>query len=93
MPNGNGTGPAGAEPMTGRGAGKCVGNAAPGRQAVGGGRGGSCCGRPRGYFRDHAQHAVTSADAMVLQGKIDVLHAQLASLEQQLAELGVKKED
>jgi len=30
MPNGNGTGPAGMGPMTGRGAGYCAGNQAPG---------------------------------------------------------------
>ncbi|MDF7822912.1 DUF5320 domain-containing protein [Pontiellaceae bacterium B12227] len=93
MPNGNGTGPAGAGPMTGRGAGKCAGNATAGWQTAGGGRGlgrGNRCG---GYFRNHAQHAVASADALLLQSKIDTLHTQLASLEQQLAELSEKNED
>lgn len=91
MPNGNGTGPVGAGPMTGRGAGKCAGNSVAGWQTSGGGR--RCGTHPRGYFRQHAQHAVAAADTMVLQGKIDTLHAQLALLEQQLVELGAKKED
>ncbi|MDF7798665.1 DUF5320 domain-containing protein [Pontiellaceae bacterium B1224] len=94
MPNGNGTGPVGAGPMTGRGAGKCAGNATAGRQSAGGrgmGRGNRCGGRPQGYFRNHAQHAVASSDAMLLQEKIDDLNLQVASLEQQLAKLGAKK--
>ena len=96
MPNGNRTGPVGAGPMTGRGDGKCAGNSSAGWSVAGGqgmGRGKCCVERPHGYFRTHAQHAVSSADAMMLEGKIDSLHAQLASLEQQLAELGAKKED
>lgn len=34
MPFGNGTGPAGAGPMTGRGAGYCSGNRAPGNTSA-----------------------------------------------------------
>ncbi|WP_372808840.1 DUF5320 domain-containing protein [Pontiella sp.] len=96
MPKGNGTGPTGAGPMTGRGAGYCSGNNAPGWQVAGGGgmqRGACANGKPHGFFRSHAQHAVTSADALVLQGKIDELHAKLASLEKQLADLGGKQND
>ncbi len=76
MPNGNGTDPVGAGPMTGRGAG--------GRGMQRGGRGG---GTPRGFFRNHAQHAVASANAMMLQEKIDALQAQINSLQQQLADI------
>ncbi|MDF7806976.1 DUF5320 domain-containing protein [Pontiellaceae bacterium B12219] len=48
MPNGNGRGPAGAGPMTGRGAGKCAGNSTAGRPGAGGrgmGRRNRCGGR------------------------------------------------
>jgi hypothetical protein len=96
MPNGNATGPAGAGPMTGRGAGKCAGNATAGWQNAGGrgmGRKNRCGGLSQGNFRGNAQHAVTSADAAVLQGKIDKLNAQLASLENQLAEINAKQKD
>lgn len=96
MPNGNGQGPAGAGPMTGRGAGHCAGSNVPGWMSSGGGgmrRGFKGGGNPRGFFRDHSQHAVASAEAMTLQGHIDSLRAQLASLEQQLADLGGKQED
>ena len=45
MPRGNGTGPAGLGPMTGRGAGFCAGYAVPGYVNPVGGRGYSGCGR------------------------------------------------
>lgn len=97
MPKGNGTGPAGTGPMSGRGAGYCAGNNAPGWQAPGGGagkqRGFRRSGKPRGFFRGHAQHAVASAEATMLQGKIDDLHAKLTSLEQQLARVTGNKGD
>ena len=93
MPHGNGTGPVGAGPMTGRGAGKCAGNATAGWRTVGDEHGMGRRNRKGGFFHNHAQHAVVSADAMVLQGRIDRLHAQLASLEHQLAELSAKKAD
>jgi len=48
MPRGDGTGPAGLGPMTGRAAGYCAGNAAPGFVNRGGGFGG---GRGRGGGR------------------------------------------
>lgn len=58
MPGGNGTGPAGMGPMTGRGAGFCVGYAVPGYanpvggRSMGMGRGqGRGMGRGRGFGR------------------------------------------
>jgi len=49
MPGGNGTGPTGLGPMTGRGAGFCAGYAAPGYVNSAGGRGmGMGWGRGRG---------------------------------------------
>lgn len=49
MPGGNGTGPAGAGPMTGRGAGFCAGYVVPGYANPVGGRG--CGGYGIGYGR------------------------------------------
>ena len=52
MPGGNGTGPAGVGPMTGRGAGFCAGYAVPGYANPVGGRGyGMGFGRGRGMGR------------------------------------------
>ncbi|MDZ7838038.1 MAG: DUF5320 domain-containing protein [Actinomycetota bacterium] len=48
MPRGDGTGPAGTGPMTGRGAGYCAGNNAAGFMNPSGGRG--YAGRPMGGF-------------------------------------------
>lgn len=48
MPGGNGTGPAGAGPMTGRAAGFCAGNGLPGCKNPAGGRRGGGFGRQRG---------------------------------------------
>jgi len=95
MPNGNGTGPVGVGPMTGRGAGYCAGNNAPGWSFGGGGmqQGFRRNGKPQGGFRNHTQHAVASAETMVLMGKIDALHAKLASLEQQLADIQQNRQD
>jgi hypothetical protein len=69
--------------MTGRGLGACAGAKPAGYEA----------GRGRGYFRSHAQHAVASAEAMLLQEKIDELHVQLTSLKQQLNDLCGKQEE
>lgn len=48
MPRGDRTGPQGAGPMTGRGAGTCAGAATPGYAGGGYGRGGGRGGRGRG---------------------------------------------
>ena len=48
MPGGNGTGPLGAGPMTGRAAGYCAGYGAPGYMNPAGGRFGGGFGRGRG---------------------------------------------
>jgi len=49
MPGGNGTGPDGFGPMTGRGAGFCTGNNRPGYANQGTGRGGAGFGRAGGF--------------------------------------------
>jgi len=51
MPGGDGTGPAGMGPMTGRAAGYCAGYAAPGYMNPAGGRGFGAYGRGRGGGR------------------------------------------
>ena len=51
MPGGNGTGPTGMGPMTGRGAGFCAGYAVPGYANPVGGRGYRGRGRGRGMGR------------------------------------------
>ena len=52
MPRGDGTGPAGMGPMTGRAAGYCAGNSVPGFAGAAGGRGlGFGLGRGRGGGR------------------------------------------
>ena len=51
MPRGDGTGPAGMGPMTGRGAGFCAGYPAPGYMNPAGGRGFGFGGRGRGGGR------------------------------------------
>lgn len=61
MPRGDRTGPAGTGPMTGRAAGYCAGNAAPGFASAAGGRGfgggGYGGGRGRGRGRRNWFHA------------------------------------
>jgi len=51
MPGGDGTGPGGMGPMTGRGAGFCAGYPAPGYMNAAGGRGFGVRGRGRGGGR------------------------------------------
>jgi Family of unknown function (DUF5320) len=59
MPGGDGTGPTGMGPMTGRGAGFCAGYPVPGYVNAGGGRGfwGWGRGRGGGWGRRHWFHA------------------------------------
>lgn len=89
MPQGNGMGPTGAGPMTGRRAGHCTGNNAPGWQTLGGGtqRGFWRSGKLHGFFRHHNQRA-TVTNAAGLQDRLEARRRQIASLEQQNAELG-----
>ena len=51
MPRGDGTGPAGMGPITGRGAGLCAGYSVPGYMNAAGGRGGFGFGRGGGFGR------------------------------------------
>ena len=94
MPNGNGMGPAGAGPQTGRGMGYCAGNEMPGWQAgTGGGRGmgrGFRCGgrgMGRGFGRGAAPAAVEQpSETTSLRDELEALRMQVAALGRQLAE-------
>ena len=87
MPRGDGTGPNGLGPMTGRGAGYCVGYFAPGytnqiagRGGFGFGRGG---GRGRGWGRGW-QGAYPYASAPTAKEEMNILKEQSEMLKQEL---------
>lgn len=89
MPGGNGTGPLGMGPRTGRGAGYCTGNSAPGymnaigRCFGGWGRGGQGGGRGRGwgFFGPNAYPSAGMADD---NARISMLEQQAKNLENSL---------
>jgi hypothetical protein len=97
MPRGDGTGPMGMDPMSGRGAGYCRGfgisgsaNASMGRGfGRGGGRGGWFCGlgnRWRNWFRGAgAPAAVNEKDGLKQQAEL--LQTELDSIRKRLNEL------
>ena len=86
MPRGDRTGPEGMGPMTGRGAGFCVGNNAPGY--IGGGfgrgmsrgRGGFGRGMGRGWGFGYGYRA---AEPLTPEQQLEALKAQAAGLELQ----------
>jgi len=80
MPRGDRTGPTGAGPMTGRGAGFCAGFNAAGFQTAGGGFGRGC-GRGFG-FRNRFAQPVSPAPS----NELAELKAQMARIEKQLSE-------
>lgn len=87
MPNGNGTGPTGAGPMTGRGEGYCAGTQAPGWRTPGGSgrmRGFHRNGAARGGFRCPGRAARQGSDP-ALEEQIDALQQQLAAIAARLA--------
>lgn len=99
MPAGNGTGPMGMGPMTGRGAGFCSGAGTPGYAngggfGYGGGYGGGFGRRnrffataPRGRFvRPMAMDPINEKQA--LQNQADALQAQLENIKKRLEDIG-----
>ena len=88
MPAGNGTGPMGAGPMTGRAMGYCAGNNAPGR-AMGGGFGRGM-GRGMGFgFRNRCFAGWENAPQAPAQpirkeDQLDALKAQMSRIQQQI---------
>ena len=96
MPRGDGTGPMGAGPMTGRAAGFCAGYATPGFANSAGGRGlGMGMGRGRGFaaggrgggfgFRNRAfAPAYTQAPVMSEEQEKTFLDNEIKALENEL---------
>ena len=87
MPGGNGTGPAGMGPMTGRGAGYCAGyaNAVSGRGFFGFGRGcGRGFGRARGRYGFRAFDQGHFNQVSAPQHELDSLKNQAQHLEDAL---------
>lgn len=81
MPRGDRTGPAGAGPMSGRGAGFCAGFDTAGFQTAGGGFGRGC-GRGFGFRNRFVQPLPPSQTA-----ELSELKAQMARIEKRLGEL------
>jgi len=97
MPRGNGRGPNGMGPMTGRGAGYCTGNAFPGYANAGCERGrGLGLGLRRGfgpaersYVREAPRPAYSpEAERAALALQVESLKRALAGVEARLDELG-----
>ncbi len=101
MPRGNGMGPMGAGPMTGRRAGFCAGNGQAGATVPGTGRG---CGFGRGFRNmffatglpgwmraggtdTPASAVVTDAEKQALANQAKALQAQLDGFRQRLEQL------
>jgi hypothetical protein len=81
MPKGDRTGPAGAGPMTGRGAGFCAGYKTAGFQTAGGGFGRGS-GRSFGFRNRFVQSGQSSQGAELFE-----LKEQMARIEKRLEEL------
>ena len=103
MPRGDRTGPMGAGPMTGRAAGFCAGNTAPGYANFGGGRGrGMGFGRGGGFGRGFgrgwiAPGAATVAptgpqELAVLKQQAQQLQADMELIQSRIQELETKPE-
>ncbi len=100
MPGRDRSGPVGQGPMTGRGAGACVGNYARenmNRSGRGFGRG-FCRGFDRGWGQqgfavEEAQNVdnVTSDEKLLLEKKVQSLKEQLAEMEARLESLNTEK--
>ncbi|MEN8126959.1 MAG: DUF5320 domain-containing protein [Planctomycetota bacterium] len=96
MPGGNGTGPAGMGPMTGRGAGFCAGNQTPGFANAGGGRRffgrgrGMGCGR--GFGWGGAGYGAPAAQTLTSEQELEGLKGQAESLENSLSQIKARIE-
>jgi len=96
MPGGNGTGPQGMGPMTGRGAGFCAGNSITGyinpgagrRLGMGAGRGLARGGRCFGGLRSR-QNFMTCQDSDSLKNYAKHLELELESAKKRLEEIEV----
>jgi len=102
MPYGDGTGPLGQGPMTGRGAGFCSGYQRPGYTNVGFGRGGLGRGRGwrnwyratgfTGWQRDRMAYSLSAKEEKeITQEELGLLKEQVKVLEDRLKDLKGKK--
>lgn len=105
MPGGDGTGPAGMGPMTGRGAGYCAGYSAPGfaNPAFGrglgfgfrGGRGGRWIAPYAGYgvpyTRPYGAVPTRQQEMDALKGQAEYLEDTLEGIKKRIAELEAEK--
>jgi Family of unknown function (DUF5320) len=103
MPRGDGTGPAGMGPMTGRAAGYCAGYPVPGFMNPVGGRGGGWFGRGRGRgwgfaapgwgwgpaygWSPYAEPHSPEQEKQALDGQLKYFESQVESLRKRIAEL------
>lgn len=103
MPRGDRTGPMGAGPMTGRAAGFCAGNAAPGHANFGGGRGrGMGFGRGGGFGRGFGRGWIAPVagtvaptgpqELAVLKQQAQQLQADMELIQSRIQELETKPE-
>lgn len=91
MPRGNGTGPTGAGPMTGRGMGYCAGTNAPGFApgANGFGRGmGTGRGFRNRYFTGWENAPQTPVEPLSKTEQLSALKEQMNRIQQQIEVLG-----
>lgn len=96
MPRGDGTGPEGAGPMTGRQVGHCTGNARAGWQNPIRGRFGGALRRGWGFHgfpRDYRTTTPTKTNVnhKALEAEREVLRGQLEIVEQELSVIGAKE--
>jgi len=95
MPAGDGTGPMGMGPMTGRRAGWCAGVGSPGFVSAGGGYGGCGRGRGRGFRNRYLATGVTgrawsqggaaaAPEPMTPKDETELLRQQAVALQQSL---------
>jgi len=103
MPRGDGTGPAGMGPMTGRAAGYCAGYNMPGYMNPYGGRMGAGFGRGRGRWWDYPYPATAwdapygaypyappyseAQEKEALQNQVKIFEDQITSLRNRIEEL------
>lgn len=107
MPRGDGTGPMGMGPMTGRGAGFCAGYATPGYANFGGHCGVSGRGRGYrrmnymagipmqnrfGYFGNYGTYEPTIDEKKILTDQVSFLENELQLTKQRLSSFDEKKE-
>lgn len=95
MPRGDGTGPQGQGPMTGRGMGYCAGYPAPGFMNPGIGGRGRGMGRGMGWRRNappmYFSPMTPKEEKSMLSQEVKALEEQMKAIQQRLSELKDQK--